>query len=74
MTGARKTGEAGKSSRQDEQAKATDEQPLVGVYEATETLFIEGVRAFNEGDRVPAEHVSKFDWRDKVRRIDEEEG
>jgi hypothetical protein len=73
VSAARKTGEqAGKQTEQ-KQAKAADERPLVGVYEATEDLFINGVRAFNTGDRVPAEHVSKFDWADKVRRIDEED-
>lgn len=28
-------------------------------YVATETIFIDGVRAFNEGDPVPAGHVKR---------------
>lgn len=30
-----------------------------GQYVATENIFIDGVRAFNEGDAVPASHVER---------------
>jgi len=38
-------------------------------YIATRPLFIDDQfsRAFNVGDRVPAEHVEKYGWADKVR-------
>jgi hypothetical protein len=30
-----------------------------GTYVAAQTIFIEGARAFNEGDPVPASHVDR---------------
>lgn len=35
---------------------------------AKEPLFIGRARAFNTGDPVPAGHVEKYDWADKVAR------
>lgn len=67
----RKTGE--QAGKQTEQAEQASEQPLTGVFEATEDLFVDGVRAFNAGDRVPAGHVDRFKWREQVRRVDESE-
>lgn len=66
MTG-RKTAEtAGKTGRQ-----ADDDAPLTGVYVATEPLAVGGVVAFQPGDIVPAGHVQRFEWRDKVRDFDD---
>jgi|GEM_PF-3630517 len=47
---------------------ATDESSPP-YYIATRPLFIDDQfsRAFNVGDRVPAEHVDKYGWADKVR-------
>jgi hypothetical protein len=51
-----------------------EDVPPEGVYEATGPLLVGGVLAFNEGDRVPAGHVNRFEWQDKVRRVDDESG
>ncbi|MGC5012516.1 hypothetical protein ACLQ2R_17270 [Streptosporangium sp. DT93] len=44
-------------------------------YIATRPLFIGGQfgRAFNAGDRVPADHVEAYGWAEQVRRPDESE-
>lgn len=48
-----------------------DDAPLTGVYVATEPLTVGGVLAFAPGDIVPAGHVERFEWRDKVRDFDD---
>lgn len=53
------------------QETSTD-APLTGVFVASEPLFVGGVLAFNTGDIVPAGHVTKFEWRDKVRDFDDD--
>lgn len=37
-------------------------------YVATEVIHLDGVRAFNPGDSVPAGHVEKYDLKDRVAR------
>lgn len=46
------------------------ELPQAGHMLADEPLFVDGVRAFNPGDRVPVEHVARFGWHHKVRNPD----
>jgi hypothetical protein len=43
-----------------------------GVYVALEPLMVGVALAFARGDRVPAEHVNKFGWQDKVRAYDDD--
>lgn len=38
-------------------------------YRAKEPLFIDWVRAHNEGDVVDAERVERFGWADKVEKV-----
>jgi hypothetical protein len=54
---------------------AKDETPEPvpeGVYVALEPLQIGVALAFAPGDRVPAEHVNKYRWQDKVRAFDDD--
>jgi hypothetical protein len=44
--------------------------PHPPYYVADQALFIEHVRAFNAGDRVPVEHVERYGWADKVHHPD----
>lgn len=67
---ARKTGETGK---QQDSKQTAEEQPLTGVYVATEPLTVDGALAFAPGDIVPAGHVQRFEWQDKVRAFDDNE-
>lgn len=39
----------------------TDKNPI-----ATQPLFIDGVRAHNPGDEVPADNVKRHGWEDSV--------
>ncbi|WP_101791030.1 hypothetical protein [Nonomuraea indica] len=52
---------------------ATQDQTPPPYYIAVEPLYIDDQfsRAHNPGDRVPADHVDRFGWRDKVRRPDQ---
>ncbi|SFK92676.1 hypothetical protein SAMN05216275_14168 [Streptosporangium canum] len=43
---------------------AADEAPP--YYIADAALFIDFARAFNVGDRVPVEHVTRYGWHDQV--------
>lgn len=54
--------------------KTSENVPLTGVFVAKEPLSVDGVLAFAPGDIVPAGHVQKFEWRDKVRAFDDNEG
>lgn len=54
--------------------KTSEDTPLTGVFVAKEPLAVDGVLAFNPGDIVPAGHVQRFEWRDKVRAFDDNEG
>jgi hypothetical protein len=45
---------------------APAEQPAPAYYIADEPLFIGIARAHNPGDLVPADHVERYGWRDKV--------
>lgn len=61
----------GRQARRQEPEKAPD--PVAeGVYVALEPLMVGAALAFAPGDRVPAEHVNKFSWRDKVRAFDDD--
>lgn len=48
------------------------DKPLTGVFVAKEPLTVDGALAFAPGDIVPAGHVQKFEWRDKVRDFDDD--
>lgn len=41
---------------------------MADTFIATEPLFIDGVRAHNAGDSVPADNVERNGWQDKVAR------
>ncbi|MEU8040868.1 hypothetical protein [Streptosporangium sp. NPDC049078] len=51
------------------EAQTATGEPGPPYYIAAAPLFIDDQfsRAFNVGDRVPAEHVEKYGWADKVR-------
>lgn len=59
------------SAQQRPAKPATPETPPA-YYIATAPLFIDDQfsRAHNVGDPVPAEHVERYGWHDKVRRPD----
>jgi hypothetical protein len=71
VTAAKRTGE--QAGKQQDSKQTAEEQPLTGVYVATEPLTVDGALAFAPGDIVPAGHVQRFGWRDQVRPFDESE-
>lgn len=73
MTG-RTVAEQRRADRIEGQAQNAEDAPLTGVFVAKEPLTVDGVLAFAPGDIVPAGHVQRFEWRDKVRAFDDNEG
>ena len=53
-------------------AEQSNDKTSSGVFVARVPLHVDGALAFTPGDIVPAGHVTKFGWRDKVRDFDDD--